>query len=209
MLFQKLLHSDRPVPPPRKTMLHLAIGLIIFGLLLFFGAGAITLKKRNAPVPDLSDLQNQKIDEAGTYVQITAVRYIPFLYSVENDNDNYFFFFDENSQAYIVRVSITDEEKVAQAIDEGYAVVLYGTLYDISDDLKQEAIDAAEVIFTDAAIDEQSFQDYFGSTFLNLGEHADSPFSVFASGFAGFSAMTGVVLLVIYFILKKRSDLSQ
>ena len=209
MLFQKLLHSDRPVPPPRKTMLHLAIGLIIFGLLLFFGAGAITLKRRNAPVPELSDLQNQKMDESGTYVQVTAVRYIPFLYSVENDNDNYFFFFDENSQAYIVRVSITDEEKVAQAIDEGYAVVLYGTLYDISDDLKQEAIDAAEVIFTDAAIDEQSFQDYFGSTFLNLGEHADSPFSVFASGFAGFSVMTGVVLLVIYFILKKRSDLSQ
>ena len=209
MLLQKIFHYDHPLPPPKKTMLRLAIGLIVFGLVLFFGSGAITLKKRNAPVPELSDLQNQKLDEAGTYVQVTAVRYIPFLYSVENDIDNYFFFFDENSQAYIVRASITDEEKVAQAIDEGYAVELYGTLYEISNELKQEALDAAEVIFTGAAIDEQSFSDYFGSTFLNLGEHADSQLSVFASSLAGFSFVTGVVVLVIYFILKKRSELSQ
>ena len=209
LLLDQYFHSDRPLPPPQKSLLYLAIGLIVFGLLLFFVGGSITLKKRGGPVPELSDLQNQQTDEAGAYVKITAVRYIPFLYSVENDSDNYYFFFDENSQAYIVRASIAHEEAVAQAIEDGYAVELYGTLYEISDGLRQEAISAAEAIFTDHAIDESTFKDYFGSTYLNFGEHTDSTLSVFASTLAGFSFISGVVLLAIYFVLRKRSQLSQ
>ena len=209
MLLQKIFHYDHPIPPPRKSILHLGIGLIVFGLLLFFGSGAITLKRRNAPVPNLADLQNQQTDKAGTYVTLTVTRYIPFLYSVENDKDNYFFVFDDNSQAYILRASTAQEETLSQAINDGYAAELYGTLYDISAELKQEAIEAAEVIFTDADINDQNFTDYFGSTFMNLGEHADSPLSQFAAALAGFSFISGIAVCVIYFVLKKRSDLSQ
>ncbi len=209
MLLRKIFHTDHPVPPPRKSMLHLAIGLIVFGLLLFFVGGSITLKRRGGPVPELSELQNLQTDKAETYVKITVTRYIPFLYSIENDNDNYFFFFDENQQAYIVRASSSNEATIAQALKDGYAVELYGTLYDINDALRKEAIDAAGVIFTDVEINEQNFKDYFGSTYLNFGEHADSPLSVFASTLAGFSFVSGVVILSIYFILVKRSKLSQ
>ena len=196
---------ETPPEPPKKIFLVLAIFLIVVGLAGVIATVALSTHVRNQPAQELAELQKDKADTTGLYAKVTAVHYYQFLSAYGNSTENYFFITDPSDRAYIVRISTDDAQAFADTIADGYAAEMYGILHELSDGLKEEAVNAAQVVFENPDITLDNCSDYFGSTYLGFAEIPTHPLgSVFGSA-GTFLTIIGMMVLIFYMNRKLRA----
>lgn len=188
---------------PTKALLITSIILIVISIPMFM---YVAWKESNEVKPEAINYRELFLnytDNENSYVKVTAQYIAPF---AEKDDEDMKYYYVQDEEGYIFIAKISDEtmEKVRKAYDEqkeNFSYNLEGYIFNIPEDVKQLAMSEASYYFEGApTITEETYEDYFGKTYLNEGVTPDTELNGYITGGAVFLGGIGVAFFIWYIV---------
>lgn len=186
---------------PAKGLLITSIILIIIAIAMLV---YVNWKEMNEVKPEAIEYRELFLnytDNENSYAKVTAQYIAPF---AEKDDEDMKYYYVQDEEGYIFIAKISDEtmEKVKKAYDEekeNFSYYLEGYIFNIPEDVKQLAMSELSEYFEGApTITEETYEDYFGKTYLDEEITPDTEFNGFIIGWGVFLGGIGIVLLIWY-----------
>lgn len=184
----------------KKSYFFISIGLILISIILYL---LVAHMESNEVTPEAVDygnlIANQK-DQKNDYIKTTIVYISQF--AEDEDGLKYYYMQDVNNRLMIARISDNTLEKIVETYQlnkDNFSYDLEGYIFTVPKDLKELAISGFDSVFGNQGIelDEQNYEKYFGSTYLNEFVTPGTNFQLFLIGAGILFDFISIVLMVL------------
>lgn len=196
----------------------LLIIIISFALCIGMFSWGFKISEEELPQPrDMHKVIAFDSNKVGVYAKIDVQLLTDYFatYGEGNANDEKYYFIDDEEGYYYI-VCLTDKTfKKLESVynfkfEEGAkipdAITITGITKKIPSELRKIAINSYSKVFSDNNVNEENFENYYGTIFLKEGEDPRNYDVQYMLGFIAF--FTFVILLIYYIVIKIKTKIN-